>query len=188
MDISDKDDDASESKENNKKNPSVVKSTEEQVSDSANIILNTFPIESIYDTYKLRKQFPTLYNDSMNSVLCQELDRFNGLLQMIRSSLHSVQNAAAGIEVMSDELELVFKSIFNGQVPVMWKSKSYPTLKSLIDYVRVLAFFFFLPFSSFFFLFLPFLFSHFHVNVNILKLSFAKNKGKRFRIKIKLFQ
>ena len=114
---------------------SAIKSTEEQVSDSAFEILNAITAESIYDTYKLRKKFPTLYNDSMNSVLCQELDRFNGLLRIIRSSLFSVQRAAAGVEVMSDELELVFTSIFNGQVPNMWKSKSYPTLKSLIDYV-----------------------------------------------------
>jgi len=110
-------------------------STEEQVSNSAQEILNTFAAGE-YDTYKLRKVFPTLYNDSMNSVLCQELDRFNGLIALIRFSLLSVQRAAAGVEIMSDELELVFNSVFNGQVPEMWKSKSYPTLKSLIDYVN----------------------------------------------------
>ena len=115
------------------------KSTEEQVSDSAEEILTKFTEECLFDTFKLRKKFPTRYDDSMNSVLCQELDRFNGLLKVIRSSLFSVQRAAAGVEVMSDELELVFQSIFNGQVPDMWKKVSYPTLRSLTDYVNDLT-------------------------------------------------
>jgi len=133
---------------------------EEQVSAAASEILSRITEDSIFDMLKLRKKFPTKYDDSMNSVLCQELDRFNGLLQIIRTSLYSVQRAAAGVEVMSDELELVFQAIFNGQVPNMWKSKSYPTLKSLTDYIhnltlrklRNLILFFFCLFSIFVFI------------------------------------
>ena len=132
-----KKDEDNEETEDNKKNSSG--GAEEQVSSSASEILSRITEESLFDMLKLKKKFPTRYEDSMNSVLCQELDRFNGLLKVIRSSLFSVQRAAAGVEVMSDELELVFQSIFNGQVPTMWKSKSYPTLKSLTDYINDLC-------------------------------------------------
>ncbi len=71
----------------------------------------------------------------MNTVLTQELIRFNGLINIIRSSLKDLKKAIKGEILLSAQLEDALKSLFDGKVPAMWKSKSYPSLKPLGGYV-----------------------------------------------------
>ena len=56
------------------------------------------------------------YEESMNTVLVQELIRFNRLIDVVRSSLQDTRKALKGLVVMSSELEDVFDSMMVGKV------------------------------------------------------------------------
>ena len=71
----------------------------------------------------------------MNTVLCQELIRYNNLLSLMRDSLSNVQKAIKGLVVMSSELEVFGNALFVNRIPLMWKSRSYPSLKPLSSYI-----------------------------------------------------
>lgn len=81
------------------------------------------------------KLYPVSYKESMNTVLTQELQRFNGLIKIVRSSLKDIKLAMLGKIVMNASLEAASKSLFNGKIPDLWMGKSYPSLKSLGSYV-----------------------------------------------------
>lgn len=64
-----------------------------------------------YNIENARKAFPTDYNSCLNTVLTQELIRYNALLVMMKSHLINVQKALIGEVVMSEELDAVSSSL-----------------------------------------------------------------------------
>ncbi|XP_074052253.1 dynein axonemal heavy chain 6 isoform X2 [Macrotis lagotis] len=77
--------------------------------------------------------------NSLTTVLGQEVDRFNGLLTLIRNSLETLDKAIAGFVVMSEEMERVYNSFLNNQVPLLWSNNAYPSLKPLSSWVKDLV-------------------------------------------------
>ncbi|XP_036729228.1 dynein heavy chain 6, axonemal [Balaenoptera musculus] len=74
--------------------------------------------------------------NSLTTVLGQEVDRFNNLLRLIHASLDTLSKAIAGLVVMSEEMEKVYNSFLNNQVPSLWSNTAYPSLKPLGSWVK----------------------------------------------------
>ncbi|KAH9098913.1 hypothetical protein LEN26_016540 [Aphanomyces euteiches] len=109
------------------------KSWDQSLAEVASDISSRIP--PVFDTEKADLDFPVCYEESMNTVLTQELIRFNRLIVIISKSLKEVQRALKGLVVLSGELEAMGNSMVNGQVPVMWSSCAYPSLKPLGSWV-----------------------------------------------------
>lgn len=118
------------------------KSQDQVLAENAAEILGKLPMP--FNLEYAQKRHPITYDESMNTVLLQELLRFNKLLELVRSSLSNIGKAIRGEVVMSVELEAIGNSIFDNRTPGTWMKRSYPSLKPLasyiVDFVERLAF------------------------------------------------
>jgi len=71
----------------------------------------------------------------MNTVLVQEMIRYNRLTIVVRAGVKQVVLALKGLVVMSAQLEEVCQSFFDGKVPPSWLASSFSSLKPLGAYV-----------------------------------------------------
>lgn len=88
-----------------------------------------------FDIEKANEKYPVDYNESMNTVLVQEMQRFNNLLQIIRNACQNVLKAITGILVMTPELESICASIKFKKIPTTWMAKAYPSLKPVASFI-----------------------------------------------------
>lgn len=68
---------------------------------------------------------------SLSTVLSQEIERFNKLLDIIHNSLNDLRKAIKGLVVMSAELEGVYVSFMNNMVvlePIYFSTVAYNVL------------------------------------------------------------
>jgi dynein heavy chain len=112
---------------------SAAATRSETINEVSNDILGKLPRN--FDVELAMSKYPVVYENSMNTVLVQELIRFNRLLDVIRDSLVGLQKALKGLVVMSTALEETADQLFNAQVPDTWHAVSYPSLKPLSPWV-----------------------------------------------------
>lgn len=89
-----------------------------------------------FDQDAVAAKYPVEYNNSMNTVLRQELIRFNKLLIFIKSSLNDTRRAVLGQIAMIPELERIHSAMSIGKLPNDWAKQSYPSLKPLGSYIN----------------------------------------------------
>ena len=93
----------------------------------------------MFDLEKVMEQYPTDYNESMNTVLVQELVRYNRLIEVMKSSLFELKKALKGLVVMSEELEKLSNSMYDNQVGKIWADKGFLSLKPLGSWIEDLG-------------------------------------------------
>ena len=71
---------------------------------------------------------------SLTTVLVQEMEKFNRLLNVMRKSLDDLVQAIGGFIVMSSDLDAMYLSLINGVVPANWGKVAYPSLKPLTSW------------------------------------------------------
>jgi dynein heavy chain len=84
-------------------------SDDEAINKLCDGILNDLPGK--FDVKEAEKKYPVQYEQSMNTVLTQELDRFNGLIGTIRGSLQNLKKAIKGEVLLSAQLEAALNSL-----------------------------------------------------------------------------
>jgi dynein heavy chain len=73
---------------------------------------------------------------SLSTVLFQEIERFNKLTALLKRTLNDLIQAIQGEILMSEDLDSMYSSLMNSQVPAIWHKISYPSLKPLGSWMR----------------------------------------------------
>jgi len=118
--------------------PRVVAATDESAEDplakQSEELLHEAP--ELFNIRTIRRQMEMRSDpDPLKTVLYQELDRYNGLISKVRSTLEGIGKAIAGLIAVTPELEEVMASLSMLRVPRPW-SKTYPSSKPLGPWMR----------------------------------------------------
>lgn len=109
-------------------------SAEMIVKEKATDILNKLP--KFFDIDEVRSIHPIKHDESLNSVLHQELMRYNNLLAVIKSSMKSLIDAINGDSVMTSDLEMILLKIYDNKIPANIEKVSYPSTKSFSSWIN----------------------------------------------------
>lgn len=83
------------------------------------------------DMKVIQEKYPSIYEESMNTVLQQEAVRYNDLLKLVKSSLKALIKAMKGLIVFTNELEEMSIALDQNAVPPNWAAIAYPSMKPL---------------------------------------------------------
>ncbi|KAK0163654.1 hypothetical protein PV327_007315 [Microctonus hyperodae] len=107
-------------------------SRDELVNNLAEQILDKIPNE--YNMMKIKKNFGLTVTQSV-IVLFQELERFNKLINTIKSTLTQLKKAIDGEIGIDNILENIYDSIYDGTLPKEWATLTSPTRKNLAGWM-----------------------------------------------------
>lgn len=106
----------------------------QSITSMADIILSK--VSTTFDLKASQAKYQLSYYESMNTVLMQELTKFNILTKTICTSLINLKKVYQGVILMNDEYEALIESMLKNEVPVNWMKVSYISNKSLIAYIQ----------------------------------------------------
>ncbi len=95
-------------------------------------------VPPVFDKDEIFKKFPTDYNESMNTVLYQEIIRYNKLLSNMKKTIKTLKKALVGKIVMSEDMEKMARSLSVNQVPSAW-SDVFLSLKPFSSWILDLS-------------------------------------------------
>jgi dynein heavy chain len=110
------------------------KTMEQSVSETLEIIEKNTP--PVFDYEAIKNKFPTDYNESMNTVLIQEVIRYNVLLNLMKVNIQNLKKALSGHIVMDEALDAIVTSIYNNQVPQVWIKSGFLSMKPLMSWIK----------------------------------------------------
>merc|ERR1719198_2462611 len=73
---------------------------------------------------------------SLATVLKQEMVKFNRLLKRMNGSLSDIEKAIGGFILMTTDLDDMYTSLMNNQVPPIWMKVSFASLKTLGSWMK----------------------------------------------------
>ena len=73
---------------------------------------------------------------SLATVLKQEMVKFNRLLKRMNGSLSDIEKAIGGFILMTSDLDAMYTSLMNNQVPPIWMKVSFASLKTLGSWMK----------------------------------------------------
>lgn len=88
-----------------------------------------------FDIEAITLKYPTIFEESLNSLLAQECGRFNILLQKMSETAVELIKALQGKTIMSEELEKVLQALQMNKIPEEFAKYSYPSLKPFNSYL-----------------------------------------------------
>lgn len=109
-------------------------SPEDEVKNKAKDILNRLPKKFSID--EVREKHPILHEESLNSVLHQELMRYNNLIDVVFNSMKNLIDAINGDAVMTSDLELILLNVYDNKTPALIEKVSYPSLKPFASWIN----------------------------------------------------
>lgn len=114
------------------------KSPDEQIIDLATELLEIVPepIDTKVAAKEIMKKDSNGLLHCLTTVLLQEVEKYNLLIRKLDQTLNLIIKAVNGIVLSSTELDLMYKSLLDNQVPQNWSSIAYPSLKPLGSWIK----------------------------------------------------
>lgn len=88
-----------------------------------------------FNLKEVSSKYPTKYTESMNTVLVQEIQKYNRLIGIISTSLSDLKRGLQGLIAMNDELDSIATSLYQQAVPGEW-GDIFLSLKPLMSWVE----------------------------------------------------
>jgi dynein heavy chain len=90
---------------------------------------------ALFDLDLLEQKFPTMYSESLNTVLKQESLKLNRLISKMLETLPLFRRALKGLVVMNEELESIGNAFLINGVPNAWANVGFLSLKPLAAWI-----------------------------------------------------